>query len=749
MATAVDFSNTIGNKKTPRGGSAPTVRQVPRSARRNPFPSKVMATGDDDSITVDNDLDETEMSLPPVLEQSSSMSRPSCEQIMATDGDSSITTDNMKPPRHGSAPKVRQVPFSARRNPFPSKVMDTDNDSISIDNDSDETEMSPPPVLEHSIRSSSMSIPSFEQVMPTAVDFSNTIGNKKTPKRGSAPTVRQVPRSARRNPFPSKVMATGDDDSITADNDLDETEMSLPPVLEQSSSMSRPSCEQVMATGDDDSITADNDLDETEMSLPPVLEQSSSMSRPSCEQIMATDGDFSDTIDNMKTPRHGSAPTVRQVPFSARLNPFPSKEIASEIGNIFHEPQTTSLEVDLRQLFEPSSDANRWTTLYKVPHRLRQVNPKAYEPNVISIGPRHHGKQHLKATEVIKSRLFSRMIKDSKLEPKDFVETMKPIEKQVRECYEEPLDHIDSDTFVKMMILDGCFIVQLFQGNYPSEYPFNLNGFLTEVNHDLLLLENQLPFFVLSELYGMINKSSGERDKFTELALSCLSKVIPGPKIFPDKKCPISAKDTKHLLSLVHDNWLPSSQGIKQHKHFKAKADRCCWICCARKREEKDRRLRKNMRCATDLKAAGISFSENNEKNLHSLFEIKFKNKKLKIPKLSIEHCTDRLLRNFIAYEQFIPSSEPTYVCDYVVFMHNLINSGKDVKFLRHNGIFDNCLGDDEAVAKMFNKLGDCTYSSEDFYYAEIFYKVGKRRRRRCITLQLIIKLAVLVSRFL
>ncbi|XP_022718687.1 UPF0481 protein At3g47200-like isoform X8 [Durio zibethinus] len=628
MATAVDFSNTIGNKKTPRGGSAPTVRQVPRSARRNPFPSKVMATGDDDSITVDNDLDETEMSLPPVLEQSSSMSRPSCEQIMATDGDSSITTDNMKPPRHGSAPKVRQVPFSARRNPFPSKVMDTDNDSISIDNDSDETEMSPPPVLEHSIRSSSMSIPSFEQVMPTAVDFSNTIGNKKTPKRGSAPTVRQVPRSARRNPFPSK-------------------------------------------------------------------------------------------------------------------------EIASEIGNIFHEPQTTSLEVDLRQLFEPSSDANRWTTLYKVPHRLRQVNPKAYEPNVISIGPRHHGKQHLKATEVIKSRLFSRMIKDSKLEPKDFVETMKPIEKQVRECYEEPLDHIDSDTFVKMMILDGCFIVQLFQGNYPSEYPFNLNGFLTEVNHDLLLLENQLPFFVLSELYGMINKSSGERDKFTELALSCLSKVIPGPKIFPDKKCPISAKDTKHLLSLVHDNWLPSSQGIKQHKHFKAKADRCCWICCARKREEKDRRLRKNMRCATDLKAAGISFSENNEKNLHSLFEIKFKNKKLKIPKLSIEHCTDRLLRNFIAYEQFIPSSEPTYVCDYVVFMHNLINSGKDVKFLRHNGIFDNCLGDDEAVAKMFNKLGDCTYSSEDFYYAEIFYKVGKRRRRRCITLQLIIKLAVLVSRFL
>ncbi|XP_022719633.1 UPF0481 protein At3g47200-like [Durio zibethinus] len=477
------------------------------------------------------------------------------------------------------------------------------------------------------------------------------------------------------------------------------------------------------------------------------------MSRPSFEQVMATDVDFSITIDNKKTPKGGSAPTVRQVPCSARRNPFPSKEIASEIGNIFHETQTTSLEVDLRQLFEPSSDANLWTTLYKVPHRLHQVNEKAYEPNVISIGPYHHGKQHLQATEVIKRRLFSRMIKDKNLEPKDFVETMKSIEKQVRECYEEPLDHIDSGTFVKMMILDGCFIVQLFDfqdnGNYPSEYPFNLNGFLTEVNYDLLLLENQLPFFVLSELYGMINKSNVERDKFTELALSGLSKVIPGPKICPDKKCPISAKDTKHLLSLVHDNWLPSSQGIKQHKDFKAKADRCFWICCARKREEKDRRLRKNMRCATELKAAGISFSENNEKNLHSLFEIKFKNKKLKIPKLSIEHCTDRLLRNFIAYEQFIPSSEPTYVCDYVVFMHNLINSGKDVKLLRHKGIFDNCLGDDEAVAKMFNKLGDCTYSSKDFYYAEIFYKVEKRCRRRCITMSLIINLVVLVSWFL
>ena len=42
--------------------------------------------------------------------------------------------------------------------------------------------------------------------------------------------------------------------------------------------------------------------------------------------------------------------------------------------------------------------------IYSVPPTLRQINPEAYTPQVISIGPIHHGKQKLQAMQIQKKR---------------------------------------------------------------------------------------------------------------------------------------------------------------------------------------------------------------------------------------------------------------------------------------------------------------------------------------------------------
>ncbi|XWS64959.1 hypothetical protein CRYUN_Cryun05aG0049000 [Craigia yunnanensis] len=447
--------------------------------------------------------------------------------------------------------------------------------------------------------------------------------------------------------------------------------------------------------------------------------------------------------------------------------------IEGELGNSIRKPRTKNLKEDPYQLCRMSVDTKSWS-LYKVPFPLRQVNEKAYEPNVISIGPYHHGKKHLETMEVIKRNCFSKMIKKGKAKPGKFVTLMKNLEKQVRKCYEEPLDRFDSDTLVEMMVLDGCFIVLLFQENdflFTSLGKLN-TGILDDIYCDLLLLENQLPFFVLSKLYGVI-MSNVEKDEFPRRALSCLAEMIPEQDICLPKKFP-KPKYINHLLGLVHSSWIHSARCIdagaeeateteieaeaeavaKAEEEAEAEAEaeakakakaketksQSLWkfIFCGTESEEP----RKFIRCATELEEAGINFvnkgkklqdKDRKDKIGASLFNIDFTDDgKLKIPTLSVDDDTERILRNFMAYEQFL--SKPTYVCSYVVLMDNLINSGKDVQLLCKRGIIDNKLGDDEVVAQIFNRLSDyilISMDSDDFDYAKIFDEVNAHCKKR------------------
>lgn len=47
--------------------------------------------------------------------------------------------------------------------------------------------------------------------------------------------------------------------------------------------------------------------------------------------------------------------------------------------------------------------------IYRVPPNMRQVEPKAYRPNNISIGPYHYGDPRLQNMEMIKRKFFRRL----------------------------------------------------------------------------------------------------------------------------------------------------------------------------------------------------------------------------------------------------------------------------------------------------------------------------------------------------
>ncbi|XP_062173705.1 uncharacterized protein LOC133879185 [Alnus glutinosa] len=76
----------------------------------------------------------------------------------------------------------------------------------------------------------------------------------------------------------------------------------------------------------------------------------------------------------------------------------------------------------------------------------------------------------------------------------------------------------------------------------------------------------------------------------------------------------------------------------------------------------------------------------------------------LEIPVIVIDDNTEVTFRNLIALEQCHYPFQP-YICNYAELLDYLINSEKDVDLLVEKRIIDNCIGSNEAVAKLINKL--------------------------------------------
>ncbi|KAJ4722915.1 hypothetical protein OWV82_006346 [Melia azedarach] len=352
-------------------------------------------------------------------------------------------------------------------------------------------------------------------------------------------------------------------------------------------------------------------------------------------------------------------------------------------------------------------------TIVRVPAELRNVNEKAYEPVVLAIGPYHRGKNHLMAMEEHKLHYLKLLLeRRGENNVTRYLNTMRTLEERARKCYTQPIG-LETDQFVEMMLLDSCFITELLRKYRRPELRdvndpiFNLSWMTKKLARDLLLVENQIPFFVLQEFSGM-TLMPGEEKLFRPMIYSFFRILIPGH--YCGQYSDNSVQEIKHLLGFIHDSWLPSPSGMRSPEIV---TESCDWDL---------------IRCATELKEAGIKFMEVKG---DSLFDIRFDNGTLQIPRLIIEDDTESFLRNLIVYEQFSRDDNLNYVVDYMNFMDCLINSPKDVELLCQHGIIHNWLGDDEVVANMFNRLGDFVMVSDHNYYSEIFCNVNKHCGRR------------------
>lgn len=159
-------------------------------------------------------------------------------------------------------------------------------------------------------------------------------------------------------------------------------------------------------------------------------------------------------------------------------------------------------------------------SIVKVPLYIRHSNPKAYTPNVVSIGPYHHGEAHLVDMEEHKKRALQHLVGRSQKSEQHFKNELLKFVRVLKDSYQQlGGDWKNDDNFLRLMILDGAFLYEFLScfhsSNYHNDDPvfsyYALVSLCPYIIPDIFMIENQLPLKVLERLIAV------EKGKLEEL----------------------------------------------------------------------------------------------------------------------------------------------------------------------------------------------------------------------------------------
>ncbi|PIN08118.1 hypothetical protein CDL12_19311 [Handroanthus impetiginosus] len=338
--------------------------------------------------------------------------------------------------------------------------------------------------------------------------------------------------------------------------------------------------------------------------------------------------------------------------------------------------------------------------IYRVPEKRRKANEAAYTPRLVSIGPLHRERGQLQGMELYKYRCLQNFLNRSKINLNSLLGFITRFELYVRVCYRDT-SNLTRDEFLEMILLDGIFIVELFLENYFSELRegsdiiFNNRWMWSDLLHDMLLLENQLPIHVPEGLLDFVDHSLLKGITFYDLAHKFFKDVCNTEKL-PLIESPGDARHFVEFL-LIHHSPVRSC-GIRP-------------ILRAAKFEY--------THSATKLRQAGVKFCAEGS----CLFNVVFKNE-LMLPSLIVNKWIETFFWNIIAFEQCGYHSKD--ITSYVILMDSLINTPDDVVLLVNRGIIKNELGESEAIADIFNNLyKEVVTETDELYFANLCYNVN------------------------
>ncbi|KAG8048672.1 hypothetical protein GUJ93_ZPchr0009g872 [Zizania palustris] len=328
-------------------------------------------------------------------------------------------------------------------------------------------------------------------------------------------------------------------------------------------------------------------------------------------------------------------------------------------------------------------------SIYRVPAAVRELHPHAYRPQVVSLGPFHHGDEHLMPMEQHKRRAVRHLLRRTTKPLEEFVAAVEEVAPELRDAYQYLGDDWRGQRFLQVMVTDGCFLLEMMRtaepggssgkdkasgagGNADQNDPvFGQHGVLymvPYVRRDMLIVENQLPLLLLEKLVSV--ERSNDAGPKVDVNKMVLNFISPSCKTPPPKDRGLHPLDVfrKSLLSTEED-------------------------------EEED--ASSIVRSATELYEAGIRFRKSETMSLH---DVTFRCGVLSLPLIVVDDSTEYMYLNLMAFER-LHAGAGNEVTAYVFFMDNIVDLPADVALLTSKEIIKNAVGSDKEVAKLFNGL--------------------------------------------
>ncbi|KAI3771326.1 hypothetical protein L6452_02488 [Arctium lappa] len=352
-------------------------------------------------------------------------------------------------------------------------------------------------------------------------------------------------------------------------------------------------------------------------------------------------------------------------------------------------------------------------SIYMVPRRLRDLSPGSFEPQVVSIGPLHRDDELVQEFEEQKATYLHHLLDrldHLHLSPKQILDAclhrVNGSIDRIRACYAGMNPYTDVE-LAQMMVMDASFILEFLFPSIEHQRLISGNVILKHsIFHDLVLLENQIPFFVLQDIFDC-TISTLQTSSLTSGVLQRLRFLNPF-KVIGNDGVGI-AHD--HILGLLQKSFHPTNNMPSTRPS-----------------------LPLPNHSAVELDKAGVKFKPNKDGNWQMAIEFRSSwfacfcwcsgNRILRMPVLYIQDNTDLFLRNVIAYEQCTPDV-PNYVTSYACAIDLLVDTKEDLFMLVESKVLVNTLASNEDATNMINNICKEVILAE-FYYREQWQQLDR-----------------------